>query len=361
MTQPNKLFQLLTKLYLVFDLKQPLMENLIFELSKINNTAFPFDGFKTLTDYVHAKSRECGILYAAHKTSITKNSFFVYSCTFGGSTHAKMHQTIKSTYQCPACFKFVFIIKNDIIYFTFSLRDSNLSHNHSINRSFYESHRNILSQHDIEQINQMQSLGVLPGRIRTNINTTVNSNIFYNIRRDMIKQNNYENLSSLIKEISTIEDYAVVVHEKNKCLASVTFIHKKICHELYISDIAFLDDTAGTNIYDCPLEVLAVIDQENFTQILAFGLLENKTIQGFQTFLNDVKNETECEIRAFVIDRLDSQIQAINNIYPMALKVFCKVHIRRDLMNKKILLITTILTLWQEFNLLHLLQIEIMK
>lgn len=45
-------------------------------------------------------------------------------------------------------------------------------------------------------------LGVPPGIIRTNLNITTNSKIFYNIRRDLINQEKIENIDSLMDSLN---------------------------------------------------------------------------------------------------------------------------------------------------------------
>ena len=45
-------------------------------------------------------------------------------------------------------------------------------------------------------------LGVPPGIIITTLNITTNSNIFYNIKKDLINQKKIENIDSLIDSLN---------------------------------------------------------------------------------------------------------------------------------------------------------------
>lgn len=116
-------------------------------------------------------------------------------------------------------------------------------------------------------------------------------------------------------------------------MASVTLFNKYVVSKSYCNDISIMDDTYGTNIYDLPAEILLTVDENFKSQISAFRILKDKTTESFIGFLNDVKEKQE-EIRILVVDRLYAQSEAIKNIYPNCIIVFCKVHIRRDLINQ---------------------------
>ena len=59
-------------------------------------------------------------------------------------------------------------------------------------------------------------LGVPPGIIRTNLNITTNSKIFYNIRRDLINQEKIENIDSLMDSLNSINNFKFILHKNNE-------------------------------------------------------------------------------------------------------------------------------------------------
>lgn len=77
-----------------------------------------------------------------------------------------MNQT--SNTGCEAVLYFSKEIIKDIQIFTFEPMKSALNHNHLLTPNFVESHRNCLNQKQIEEIVYQTKVGVLPGRIRTN-------------------------------------------------------------------------------------------------------------------------------------------------------------------------------------------------
>ena len=54
-----------------------------------------------------------------------------------------------------------------------------------------------------------------PPGIRTNLNITTNSNIFYNIRRDLINQEKIENIDSLMDSFNSIYNFKFILHKNN--------------------------------------------------------------------------------------------------------------------------------------------------
>ena len=64
----------------------------------------------------------------------------------------------------------------------------NIYHNHIEVINYYDTHRNMLDNSKQDNLLNQYKLGVPPGIIITNLNITTNSNIFYNIKKDLINQ-----------------------------------------------------------------------------------------------------------------------------------------------------------------------------
>ena len=81
------------------------------------------------------------------------------------------------------------------------MEHSTIQHSHPATSLFAGAFRNILTTDQIAEVNNQENLGVLPGINRTNNNVNVNSNIYFNIRREARKKVNTESLESFIDEI----------------------------------------------------------------------------------------------------------------------------------------------------------------
>lgn len=105
-------------------------------------------------------------------------------------------------------------------------------------------------------IYDQERVGVLPGLIRTNTETTMNSDIFFNIWCKARFSTNAESIKSFLDEISQTYDYDIIVHKKGDILASVSLFNKIVVLKSYCNDISIIDDTYGTIIYDLSAELL---------------------------------------------------------------------------------------------------------
>lgn len=93
-----------------------------------------------------------------------------------------------------------------------------------------------------------------------------------------------------------------------------------------------MDETAMTNMYGLPLEAMIVIDQEAHTQLLAYSIIPNKSSESFKYFFKDYIELGGKTFRIIVVDRLQAQLDALQEIFPNSYIVFCLVHIRRELL-----------------------------
>lgn len=227
-----------------------------------------------------------------------------YTCTFGGRCRSIMNQT--SNTGCEAVLYFSKEIFDDIQMFTFEPMKSFL-----LTPNFVESHRNCLNQKQIEEIVYQTKVGVLSGRIRTNTQSSfVGSQIFYNIRRNVINEMKTENLQELIPILEDNNRYSTILHLHNAILSSLSVLHNEINSQSSATDNCIINDTCMTNIYGFPLEVIICVDQESHTQIISYGFLENKTTQSFIDFFQDFLILGGKEMRVIMVDRLKAQISA---------------------------------------------------
>ena len=300
------------------------MNEIVTSCLKIQNTRFPCQindvNYNSLTDFVHQITRNAHLPFSAYRTENYKRTF-VYACTF-------------AQYGCSS--KLVFTQFTDYFenhYFTFELQFCCLQHNnHPLNTHFVEAHRNCLPQTTIDQIRFQTQLGVLPGRIRSNLDVEIGSTLFYDIRRSVIHEEKTEDLVQLIQFLREGNQKHIIVHDPNDTLESITIIDKDILNSNYASDIAIMDDTAMTNMYGLAIEEVIVVDQEDHSQLLGYSVLSNKSEDGFSSFFKDYSTLNVSQFRIIVVDRLEAQYNALEEHFPDTYIVFCLVHIKRDLL-----------------------------
>lgn len=274
----------------------------------------------SLTKFVTEISNSFRIPMSAYQTGkfrITQT----YICRFGG--YSRSISSVKTN--CPCNLKYK--IQNGKV----SLFSADWNHNHPLNREFYDAHFNCLTSDERSQVCEQQKIGVPPGQIRSNLSITTNKDIFYSIRKATKFQIKMESLESL-KQATNNKDFTTIFKkDENGTLRMAISINRIVASMCYSEDYAITDDTASTNIYDQYLHVVIVVDQENKSQLLSFGILMDKTTNGFIEYFNTLKQIHNKCIRTFVVDRSYSQYKALKSVYPNSNIIFCNIHIGRDL------------------------------
>ena len=232
------------------------MEQIIVTCSKICKTIFPctIDNaeYGSLTDFVHKVTRNAEMPFSASLSNLDYRKTLIYTCTFSLSgCHAQLAFTHSTDFY-----------NNHL--FTFDIQNCIFQHtNHFLNHHFVQCHRNCYPSEVCQEIINQSRLGVPPGRIRSNLNIECGSNIFYDIRREAINDQRHEDLDSLISDLNKGKDKRIIVNKDNGILISLTIVDNEILNSKYACDVAIFDDTAMTNMYGLPLEVVVVVDQEN--------------------------------------------------------------------------------------------------
>ena len=302
---------------------KPTPQPLIDSFSQINHATFDsLSGeYHSLTEFVTEISKLHLCPFFADSTGDTRR-IQRYRCKYGGRIRGNSVKT-----SCPCYVDFLKEIDG-----TYSFKEAHWYHNHDSSSEFYNAHWNTMTKEQIQMARQQQELGVLPGQIRANIGTNVNSNIFYKIRKPAIESNKSESLDQLLSQLNEIDFDSKVDISPNHEFISATFVYSKIASSPISLDALCLDDTSGTNVYGLPLEVILVIDSEGRSQMLGFGFLNDRTKNSYQQFLRYIKEKIGGEPRVITTDRSIAQISAIKDILPSTHIVFCRVHLRRDLL-----------------------------
>lgn len=155
--------------------------------------------YQDLHAYVHQVSREMHQPLWIESNNQTQARFRYY-CTFKKCGCNVEHCFIKN------------ITYNDTTSYTYVREQSILAHtNHPITNEFVEAHRNCYSTETIQEIRHQTDLGVPPGKIRSNCNVICGSDIFYNIRRPVIKEKVDETLERLLDRLDAKENKQVIL------------------------------------------------------------------------------------------------------------------------------------------------------
>ena len=192
-----------------------------------------FTNYKDLTKYVTSISKQHFLPFSSFLTGKTRKTQ-IFLCHFGGRTYDEN----SSKTDCQSYIKF----RKDIAG-NWTIFEANWYHNHRIDRPFVESHCNCCSKDTIDKIKQYQSMFVPPGEIRSSLNLTMDSNHFYNIRREVIKEQKTESLDHLLKSVNQEGITSILHKDFHDKMTSLTLINQNIANEEYAKNIWIVEDS----------------------------------------------------------------------------------------------------------------------
>lgn len=293
-------------------------ETLINELSF--KTRY-FDKENGLTEFIHKTSR-IFMIPLSSLISGSSRKYQIYVCRYGGRQYGI--STAKT--DCPCFVKYQQNKDGSYSFFT-----ANWSHNHSIDRMYIETHCNCCSDEIKTEIEKQTSMLISPGQIRSNLDVISPPDIFYNMRRNMIKAQKKENIFQIINELKLKDFSSIIGKNEQGTLTRATVMNLRVAQNCYSEDILITDDTASTNIYDMKLQVLLAIDEESKSQVYAFGYLAGQDKNSFKNFFDDVRKLSNKIPRVIIMDRCQAQYAAVSEVFPETFVVFCLRHLGKDL------------------------------
>lgn len=322
--RPSQFF--LTALHIIFNMSEnahrtpePLIKALQIDHMMFNQTP---NNISSLTNFVNQTSKQYRCPMSAFITGIDRVTQ-IYCCRFGGRVRGI--NSAKS--YCEAYVKFV---REDDG--SFSFKEANWEHNYKVDIETFESHFCTCTNNELNEIKAQQELGVAPAQIRTNLDIRKNSRNYYYHRCSSSNKFKKESLDEFLEKCSFPDFHREVSTFPDGSFACATFINKEVAISNYSSDTYVIDDTAKTNLYDLPVEVIIVIDEENKSQILSFSFLQDRTSIAYKYYFETVKQFTKNEPRTIVSDRSMAQLSACEEVFPNSIVVYCRVHLRRDLL-----------------------------
>lgn len=281
---------------------------------------------------------DCGVPYVARNTKMNfvGTRTWRFECIFGGRARNQTRKS-KKDYHCGSFIEFT-ITQNDQKFAVINFKSANWTHTHPMDKLFLDAN-GIISEKRIIEIREMALLGYKAREIRKKIRSkTIRARKFYDIRRTVKKNMQKNEINDLLAKCENYLNYFHIIHHwkpdnitKTKKYNGSAFISKRFSNLPIATDVVFMDDTCCVNQYDFPLVVISFEDYNESRQILAYSFIPGREKDHFKTFLFDVKNHIQNSIRVFIIDRWRAQVCAINEIFPEANIVFCKIHIYRNI------------------------------
>jgi len=109
-----------------------------------------------------------------------------------------------------------------------------------------------------------------------------------------------------------------------------------IQRELYskYSDVIILDTTYNTNRFQMMLCIIAVIDNNYKSRIVASAIIEDETLDIYRWIFDTILTETGVYPKVIFTDSDPSMIQSIKEIYPNTQHLLCIFHIDLNLRKK---------------------------
>ena len=294
-------------------------------MAEDNGESYPFNK-ETPTQWINIHRPDLSY-FVFRKSYETKNGIiWLFECSFGGRTRSTIKNSKKTKFKCNASFKVR--VYGGRGYFT----EENFTHTHSTDEEFLKAWTKPDST-TIEKIHEMTENGETCPTIRKKLELTIPTQVFYDIRRPIIKKSKTLNQDILDELFSGPfgARWLIIKHhiEQTNELESISFISKRFLKTPIALDVVQMDDIQCVTNDNNTIINLCIKDANNVCQIIAFAITNSRKEQDFERFLNDIK-EHHGEPRVFVVDRCGQQFDAIKQTTESKI-VFCKVHIRRNI------------------------------
>lgn len=251
------------------------------------------------------------ISYSAGPSRLTQ----IYACSH-----------LKTIFNCQAKAKFSY--EDGFVRFV----ECDKEHSHKPNEPTRMNMRNCLTLLQRERIKHLTTEGQSAYSIRLRENLKCTKDVLYNIRRPILENIRAHEMENLLHELNNGNSWINNVLKENdtNVFCGCHCIHDVICNKSYAKDICIVDDTSCTNKYGFPVLVMIVEDENGRSQLLAFSLMKTREATEFDQFFEKVKAKVG-DIRLFVADRNQIQMNSIKRTWPNCLIINCSIHIGRNI------------------------------
>ena len=170
--------------------------------------------------------------------------------------------------------------------------------------------------------------------IKRKENLVCSKDVLYASRRRILKELREDEIKILLAIMCDYNNWTngIFIDETNKFVCCFS-LHNHMLNCPYARDIVIIDDTSCTNFYGKPLITMIVEDENGKNQVLSFGIMEDRCKNSFRIYFSNVKKLIG-DIEVFVTDRNFTQIDAVCELWPNAIIIYCTRHIGKNIKDK---------------------------
>jgi hypothetical protein len=225
-------------------------------------------------------------------------------------------------------------------FISFSYQSNNIflcaeehTHTHSISESLGKRTPTAayLTEDVVEKVREYTELGMSAGAIRIKLQLKLSAKRLYEIRRPILKSFQENQAIDLKNEVDTWNGWRTQILTNKNIFHSFYAINLHQAHQKYATFINIMDDTAKTNYFHLPLFAIITIDDNKRSKLLAFAILNNKTAAEIKLFLQFLLQVTKRPPDFMIIDRYQSQIAAIEDVFNPHCILYCRKHIASNI------------------------------
>ena len=276
------------------------------------------NSLEDLVHYIHDVSISLGSPFVSVKTGPTRK-IQQFACQFHNSN-----------YQCKALVSYYYDKETNTIF----LEEMCNQHTHPISEILPTKSRNTLTYLQRSRIQIATQEGFKATTIKRKENLVCSKDVLYASRRRILKELREDEIKILLAIMCDYNNWTngIFIDETNKFVCCFS-LHNHMLNCPYARDIVIIDDTSCTNFYGKPLITMIVEDENGKNQVLSFGIMEDRCKNSFRIYFSNVKKLIG-DIEVFVTDRNFTQIDAVCELWPNAIIIYCTRHIGKNIKDK---------------------------
>jgi hypothetical protein len=147
----------------------------------------------------------------------------------------------------------------------------------------------ILLSETRDKIQYLTSIACSAGHIRLHLGLSIPRQSFCKARRAQLRQYRSNQAAALEAQIPTYDDFHTRPLRHDNALAGCYFFQNRFSDTTICTETLIMDDTSCTNRCGFPIHVILGIEEHKLSQLVAFALIRNRTIEAFVDFLSWVK------------------------------------------------------------------------
>ena len=159
-----------------------------------------------------------------------------------------------------------------------------------------------------------------------------NNDIFQNAVRGAHRRMNSEQARALRDTAAKSGVWSSTIHlADDNVFSEAFFVNAVVVTKRVDTDIVYVDDTACVNAFMLPVVVMLARDASNNTYSIAWGILQDRTVEAFEGFFRFVARFFP--LKTFMCDRCHAQALALRRVFGADATILnCTVHVGRNIM-----------------------------